>query len=68
MNTIKVDLLNNTALQLLRDLEALHIIRLHQPEKSQAKLSDKYRGSLSKEDGKSLNEHISQMRSEWNNS
>lgn len=65
MNTIKVDLLNNTALQLLRDLEALHIIRLHVPEnKGKIRLSDKYRGVLSKEEGESLNEHVRQMRSE----
>ncbi|MBU1820613.1 MAG: hypothetical protein KKG00_03750, partial [Bacteroidetes bacterium] len=29
------------------------------------KLSEKYRGMLSKEDGKLLNEHIEKMRSEW---
>jgi hypothetical protein len=68
MNTITVDLINSRALQLLRDLEAMHI-RLHEREhKSTARLSDKYRGILSKEDGKSLNEHINQMRGKWNNS
>lgn len=30
------------------------------------KLSDKYRGILSKEQGQSLNEHIGEMRNEWN--
>ena len=30
------------------------------------KLSDKYRGILSKEQGQSLNEHITEMRNEWN--
>ena len=30
------------------------------------RLSDKYRGILSKEQGQSLNEHIKEMRSEWN--
>ena len=69
MNTIKIDLLNNSAMQLLRDLEALHIIRLHEPEKTgKIRLSEKYRGILSKEDGTDLDKHISQMRSEWNNS
>jgi hypothetical protein len=29
------------------------------------KLSEKYRGSISKEQGQDLNEHIKQMRSEW---
>ncbi|MDR3309507.1 MAG: hypothetical protein LBS80_06105 [Tannerella sp.] len=30
------------------------------------KLSDKYRGMLSKEQGQSLQAHIHQMRNEWN--
>ena len=30
------------------------------------RLSDKYRGILSKEQGQSLNEHIKEMRNEWN--
>ena len=64
--TIKIDLLNNEALRLLRDLEALHIIRLHLPDKGKGRLSEKYKGILSKEEGKDLNEHIRQMRSEWN--
>jgi len=35
------------------------------PEK--VKLSDKYKGIISKEQGQDLNDHIKQMRSEWNN-
>jgi hypothetical protein len=34
---------------------------------SKAKLSDKYRGILSKAEGQKLNGHIKQMRNEWNN-
>ncbi len=68
MNTITVELINSKAMQLLQDLEALHIIRLHETEVTpKIKLSDKYRGILSKEDGIDLNKHIDQMRSEWNN-
>ena len=33
--------------------------------KPNKKLSDKYRGILSKKQGESLNEHIKQMREEW---
>lgn len=69
MNTVTIELINHRALQLLQDLEAMHIIKLHHPEtKSKTKLSDKYRGILSKKDGKDLSKHINQMRSEWNNS
>ena len=31
------------------------------------KLSDKYKGRISKEQGQNLNEHIRKMRNEWNN-
>jgi hypothetical protein len=34
---------------------------------SKIKLSDKYRGIISKEQGQDLNDHIKQMRNEWNN-
>lgn len=33
---------------------------------SKIRLSDKYRGVLTREKGKKLNEHIQQMRDEWN--
>jgi len=69
MNTVTIELINNKAMQLLRDLEAMHIIKLREPEqKASIRLSDKYRGVLSKEDGIDLNKHIDQMRNEWNNS
>ncbi len=33
--------------------------------KSKKRLSDKYRGILTKKQGENLNEHIKQMREEW---
>ena len=40
---------------------------LEKPKQSIApmKLSEKYKGIISKEQGQNLNEHIKQMRSEW---
>ncbi|MBP6385132.1 MAG: hypothetical protein KA313_04920 [Pseudarcicella sp.] len=35
-------------------------------EPKKTKLSDKYKGIISKEQGEDLNKHIKQMRSEWN--
>lgn len=35
------------------------------PEK--IKLSDKYKGIITKEQGQNLNDHIKQMRNDWNN-
>ncbi len=69
MNTVTVELMNNRALILLQELEAQHIIRLHQSaDIRKNKLSEKYRGVLSKKQGDDLNKHIDQMRNEWNNS
>ncbi|HAL83948.1 MAG TPA: hypothetical protein DCO83_18320 [Mucilaginibacter sp.] len=63
-----IQLTNQKAAGLLHELEELNLIKVLKenigPEKP--KLSDKYRGILSKEEGKKLNEHIKQMRSEWN--
>lgn len=69
MNTITLELMNTGVLQLLEDLEALHLIKIQRPvQEAKGKLSDKYRGTLTPEEGEDLNNHIQQMRSEWNNS
>lgn len=45
--------------------EAMNRIRKKLDTLAQTKLSDKYRGVLSKEDGRSLDEHTKAMRDEW---
>ncbi|PSL25725.1 hypothetical protein [Dyadobacter jiangsuensis] len=68
METLIVELTHKNALQLLRDLEAMDIIRLHSgKEAPQKKLSEKYKGVLPKEAGEDLVSHVNQMRSEWGN-
>lgn len=68
METLVVELTHKNALQLLRDLEAMNIIRLHGEEEApKQKLSDKYRGILPKEAGEDLINHVNQMRNEWGN-
>lgn len=70
MDTIMtIQITNAKAVGLLHELEELHLIKVLKesglPAKS--KLSDKYKGIISKEQGKSLSEHIREMRSEWSN-
>ena len=67
-NTILIQVTNQKAMRLLRELEELHLIKVIKENFSQAtpRLSDKYKGIISKEQGQKLNEHIKQMRSEWN--
>lgn len=68
-NTMLIQITNQKAIGLLHELEELHLIRVLKENFAPAKtkLSDKYKGIISKEQGQNLNEHIKQMRSEWNN-
>lgn len=67
-NTMPVQVTNQKAMGLLHALEELGLIRVlkENPDPAGTKLSGKYRGILTEEQGKNLNEHIGQMRSEWN--
>ena len=67
-DTMLIQITNQKARGLLRELEELHLIKVLKENYSptQSKLSDKYKGMISKEEGLKLNEHINQMRSEWN--
>lgn len=68
-NTMLIQVTNQKAIGLLRELEALHLIKVIKENFApvKTKLSDKYKGIISKEQGQNLNEHIKQMRNEWNN-
>ena len=68
MDTMLIQVTNQKAVGLLHELEELQLIKVLKEniEPNKPKLSDKYRGILSKEEGEKLNEHIKQMRSEWN--
>jgi hypothetical protein len=67
-NTMVIQLTNQKAVGLLHELEELHLIKVLKEniEPVKTKLSDKYKGFISKEEGQQLNDHIKQMRSEWN--
>jgi hypothetical protein len=68
-NTMLIQITNQKAVALLHELEELHLIKVLKENFTpvKQKLSDKYKGIITKEQGQSLNEHIKQMRSEWNN-
>jgi hypothetical protein len=69
METLLIQVTNQKALGLLHELEELNLIKVIKENHTlvKTKLSEKYKGSLTKEQGQELNEHIQQMRSEWNN-
>ncbi len=66
MKTVTVELRNNNALRLLKDLELAKIIRIVDRDKQEkTKLSSRLRGSISKERAKELNQQLKQIRNEW---
>ena len=67
MDTMLIQLINEKSAGLLPKLEELQLIKVLKEIKADKnpKLSDKYKGILSKEQGLCLNEHIQEMRSEW---
>ena len=70
MRTITVELRNNNALRLLKDLELANTIRVLDKDKKKDKtrLSASLRGGISKERAQELNEQLIQMRNEWEDS
>ncbi len=67
MRTVTVELRNNNALRLLKDLELANIIRVLDTnnKKEKTKLSASLRGAISKERAQELNGQLNQMRNEW---
>ena len=67
-NTMLIQITNQKAIGLLHELQELHLIKVLNENITpvKQKLSDKYKGIITKEQGQNLNEHIKQMRSEWN--
>ncbi len=68
MDTMLIQVTNQKAVGLLHELQELHLIKVLQENFAPAKtkLSDKYKGSITKEQGENLKEHIKKMRNEWN--
>lgn len=64
-----IEITNQKAVKLLHELEELSLIKVLRENviSKKVRLSDKYRGIISKEQGEDLNEHIRKMRSEWDN-
>lgn len=68
-NTILIQVTDKKAINLLKELEEKHMIKVlkKDADPSKTKLSDKYKGVFSKEDAKSFDKHTKAMRGEWGN-
>jgi hypothetical protein len=67
MDTMLIELTNQQTTGLLYELEALRLIKIlsgNTPPVN-TRLSDKYRGILTNEQGQDLKRHINEMRNEW---
>jgi len=67
MDTMIVEITNQKATWLLHELEELNFIRVvkRNVEPVKKKLSEKYRGIMTHEQGQDLKRHINEMRNEW---
>jgi hypothetical protein len=65
MQTILVELVNENALRILKDLEVAKIIRLVEKQKNKVKLSERFSGCISKEQADQYQKELIQMREEW---
>lgn len=68
MRTITIDIINDKALNLLRELELLKLIRLRRDEsgEKQAVMDwTKYKGAMSKQSLSEIDQELNQLRSEW---
>ncbi|WP_090502604.1 hypothetical protein [Pedobacter terrae] len=69
MRTITLDILNDKALDLLRDLELLKVIRLRKDSSAQDisinDLISKYKGSMQKQPISDVDDQLNSIRNEW---
>ena len=68
-NLFLIQVTNQKAFRLIHELEELNLIKVLKENVTlpKTKLSEKYRGILSKKESENLQEHIIKMRGEWNN-
>lgn len=67
MKTVTIEIKNEMALSLLRNLESMDILRIidDKTNKENQKLSERFAGCLSKERTEELQKELTQMRKEW---
>ena len=66
MTTITLDILDDKAMDLLKDLEAMHVIRLHDTEiTTEPKSVKKYKGLMTKQSIEEIDKQLNDLRNEW---
>jgi hypothetical protein len=66
MQTITIDIINDKALNLLKDMELLQLIRLKEEHKiNQSSWASKYKGAIAKQDLSDIENQLKELRNEW---
>ena len=67
METITIKVKDANGLKLIRNLEALDVLEVIKPEKTQPgpKLSERLIGSVSPEQAEAMHKELQKMRNEW---
>jgi len=69
MRTVILDILKDEAFDLLKDLEALKIIRIQDageiPKRAMVNLSAKYAGKMTRQSVDEINKQFNDLRKEW---
>ena len=69
MRTVTLDILNDKAVDLLKDLEALNIIKLHQISAEEEILRinriKSYKGKMTSQTKEEIDQQLNELRNEW---
>lgn len=67
MRTVTIDIINEKALNLLRDLELLKLIRLRKVKPEQKTKIDwlNYKGAMTRQPLDSIDQQLNELRNEW---
>jgi hypothetical protein len=60
METLTIEIREPKGLDLIRDLEALNVLKIIKKDDVKVRLSDMFRGCISAEEGAKLNEYVKQ--------
>lgn len=68
MHTVIIDILNEKALQVLKSLEQIHLIRFRKDKPGKERTAEywkKYKGSMSKQPAPEIEKQLRELRGEW---
>jgi len=67
MQTLTIDIINENAVRLIRDLEMLKLIRVRKEKKEEKDISlaARYKGAMQKQDLTDIDNQLNDLRSSW---